>query len=113
MSAQLQVVGRARVFDGVDGATNQILGRKSQDMAESPIYSHRKLFLFVWRKSMWQRELSAAPFDRDLELAVIDGSGERALLFPCRRVVGGWIKVATERRIKFHPTHWRIWAKEA
>ena len=62
---------------------------------------------------MWQHELSAAPFDRDLELAVIDASGERALLFPCRRVVGGWIKVATERRIKFHPTHWRIWAEEA
>jgi hypothetical protein len=33
-------------------------------------------------------------------------------LFPCRRVVGGWIKAATERRIKFRPTHWREWSKE-
>jgi hypothetical protein len=68
---------------------------------------------FFGRKSMWQHELSTAPFDRDLELAVIDASGEHVLLFPCRRVVGGWIKAATERRIKFHPTHWRVWAKEA
>jgi ribosomal protein L39E len=31
-------------------------------------------------------------------------------LFSCRRVVGGWIKAATERRINFNPTHWREWA---
>ena len=57
---------------------------------------------------MWQHEISAAPFNCDLELAVIDASGEHTLLFPCRRVVGGWIKAATERRINFHPTHWRM-----
>jgi hypothetical protein len=62
---------------------------------------------------MWQHEMSAAPFDRDLELAVIDASGEHTMLFPCRRVVGGWIKAATERRIKIHPTRWRVWANEA
>jgi hypothetical protein len=62
------------------------------------------------RKSMWQHEMSAAPFNRDLELAVIDASGEHTILFPCRRVVGGWIKAATQRRINFHPTHWREWA---
>ena len=62
------------------------------------------------RKFMWQREISAAPFNRDLELAVIDASGEHTILVPCRRVVGGWIKAATERRINFHPTHWREWA---
>jgi hypothetical protein len=52
---------------------------------------------------MWQHEIFAAPFNRDLELAVIDASGEHTILFPCRRVVGGWIKAATERRINFHP----------
>ena len=59
---------------------------------------------------MWQHEIFAAPFNRDLELAVIDASGEHTILFPCRRVVGGWIKAATERRINFNPTHWREWA---
>ncbi|MGB9050771.1 MAG: hypothetical protein WCC54_00315 [Pseudolabrys sp.] len=59
---------------------------------------------------MWQHEISAAPFNRDLELAVIDASGEHTILVPCRRVVGGWIKATTERRIDFHPTHWRQWA---
>jgi hypothetical protein len=68
---------------------------------------------FSWRKSMWHRELSAAPFNRDLELAIIDAGGEHAMLYACRRVVGGWIKAATERRLKFRPTHWRIWAKDA
>jgi hypothetical protein len=62
---------------------------------------------------MWQHEMSAAPFNRDLELAIIDARGEHAILFPCRRVVGGWIKADTERRIKLFPTHWREWSKEA
>jgi hypothetical protein len=30
---------------------------------------------------MWQ-PIATAPFDRDLELAVIDASGEHALAFP-------------------------------
>ena len=54
---------------------------------------------------MWQSELSAAPFNRDLELAVIDANGEHVMLYPCRRVVGGWIKAATKRPTKFRPTH--------
>jgi hypothetical protein len=39
----------------------------------------------------WQR-ISTAPFDRDLELAVIDASGIHPLVFPCRRVLHGWIR---------------------
>jgi len=49
------------------------------------------------------------PFDRDLELAVIDSDGPHALVFPCRRNLSGWIDADTKRRIEVHPTHWREW----
>jgi hypothetical protein len=57
---------------------------------------------------MWH-PVSTAPFDCDLELAIVDDSGVRTLAFPCRRVLGGWIKAEGERWIEFHPTHWREW----
>jgi hypothetical protein len=52
---------------------------------------------------------SSAPFDRDLELAVIDYSGKHTLVFPCRRILGGWIDAQTHRRLEIEPTHWREW----
>ena len=61
---------------------------------------------------MWHK-ISTAPFDRDLELAVIDEGGVHAIIFPCRRVLGGWVKARTMRQIDLHPTHWRDWAKVA
>lgn len=57
---------------------------------------------------MWQ-PISNAPFDRDLELAVIDKDGPHALVFPCRRVLTGWTKSATKERVDVSPTHWRTW----
>jgi hypothetical protein len=48
----------------------------------------------------WQ-PIASAPFDRDLELAVIDDDGRHALTFACRRSTDGWIGVqnqATNRR---------------
>jgi hypothetical protein len=62
---------------------------------------------------MWQ-QVSTAPFDRDLELAVIDDDGPHALVFPCRRILNGWMKVETKERLDVRPTHWRDWgdAKE-
>src|SRR5262245_3118600 len=57
----------------------------------------------------WQ-PVSCAPFDRVLERAVINYVGTHALLFPCRRFLGGWISAETRARIDFHPTHWREWA---
>jgi len=56
----------------------------------------------------WQR-INTAPFDRDLELAVIDYDGVHALAFACRRVLGSWIKAETTQRIEVQPTHWREW----
>jgi hypothetical protein len=59
---------------------------------------------------MWQ-SISTAPFDRELELAVIDSEGEHALVFPCRRTSDGWIEAATKKRIEVRPTHWREWKR--
>ena len=56
----------------------------------------------------WQPAASA-PFDRQLELAVIDRRGTHALVFPCRRDPEGWIDAQTGRRIEVVPTHWREW----
>ena len=60
------------------------------------------------RNMEWQ-PISTAPFDCDLELAVIDGGEAHALVFPCRRVLGGWLKAATKERLYLTPTHWRQW----
>ena len=61
------------------------------------------------KKPVWQ-PISIAPFDRDLELAVRDGGDLRVLIFPCRRILGGWVKAATRERICVSPTHWRHWS---
>lgn len=57
---------------------------------------------------MWQ-PISTAPLGRDLELAVIDDDGPHALVFACRRIVGGWMKVESKERLDVRPTHWREW----
>jgi hypothetical protein len=55
------------------------------------------------------RSIPVAPFDDDLELAVIDRDGPHALVFPCRRVLGGWVNAETRQRVEVNPTHWRVW----
>ncbi len=57
---------------------------------------------------MWQ-PIATAPFHGELELAVIDRDGPHALVFPCRRILGGWLNARTEHRIEVDPTHWRPW----
>ncbi len=60
--------------------------------------------------SMEWKPITTAPFDRDLELAVIDYDGTHALVFPCRRVLHGWINSETKKLIDdLRPTHWRVW----
>jgi hypothetical protein len=56
----------------------------------------------------WQ-PIATAPFDRELEIAVINYDGTHALVFPCRRIVGGWINAGTEQPVAVYPTHWREW----
>jgi len=55
------------------------------------------------------RPVSTAPFDRDLELAVLDWEGTHMLVFPCRRIVSGWLDAETKEQIDVEPTHWRSW----
>jgi hypothetical protein len=58
--------------------------------------------------------INTAPFDRDLELAVIDSKGTHSVVFPCRRPAdSGWIDVETNTQVYFNsirPTHWRDWS---
>jgi hypothetical protein len=60
------------------------------------------------QEAMW-KDVATAPFDRDLQLAVIEQGETHALVFACRRILGGWIKSETRERIDVHPTHWREW----
>ncbi len=53
--------------------------------------------------------ISTAPFDRDLELAVIEEDRVYALVFACRRTARGWVKIPSMERVIVNPTHWRSW----
>jgi hypothetical protein len=55
------------------------------------------------------KPIDTAPFGPDVELAIIDGDGQHALAFPCRRFVGGWLNAKTRKELSVLPTHWRIW----
>ncbi|MCB8840655.1 hypothetical protein LH400_24945 [Aurantimonas sp. VKM B-3413] len=58
----------------------------------------------------WQ-PISSAPFDRDLELAVLDHDEQHALVFPCRRTSFGWVQSDGGAKIDIRPSHWREWRK--
>jgi hypothetical protein len=60
--------------------------------------------LWLDENDMDWKAIDGAPFNRDVELAVIDGDGKRALTFPCRRTIGGWMNAVTS----IFPTHWRL-----
>jgi hypothetical protein len=71
-----------------------------------------------WRRSMRQEmtdneavweKITVAPYDCDLEVAVIEGDHVHPLVFACRRTPDGWIKVSTRERVAVSPTHWRRW----
>jgi hypothetical protein len=59
---------------------------------------------------VWET-ISTAPYDRDLEIAVIEGDHVHTLVFACRRAPGGWLRATTHQRILVNPTHWRLWDK--
>lgn len=60
-------------------------------------------------QAVWEG-ISTAPYDRPLELAVIEGNLVHPLIFACRRTPSGWVKDATRERVVVHPTHWRPWS---
>jgi hypothetical protein len=66
--------------------------------------------ILEWRPEMeWRPIKTAPPFDRYLELAVIDGGGTHRVASPCRRVLRGWIEASTNEPVIIQPTHWREW----
>jgi hypothetical protein len=70
------------------------------------------LSLFVRRRVFFGRRwrpAATAPFERDIELAVIDTDGMRCLVFPCRRTEDGWQNARTGLSLDVAPTHWRNW----
>lgn len=60
----------------------------------------------------WE-SISTAPYERDLELAVIEGDHVHSLVFPCRRTMDGWVKASSHERVVVSPTHWRTWLAES
>ena len=58
---------------------------------------------------VWER-IVTAPYDRDLELAVIEGDHVHSLIFACRRTTSGWVKASSRERVQVSPTHWRLWS---
>ena len=56
----------------------------------------------------WQ-PIDTAPFGEDLQLSVIENGEVHALVFPCRRTAGGWLRGLTRQLISIRPTHWRHW----
>ena len=60
---------------------------------------------------MW-KPIASVPEHRSVQLAVIDGTGEHALSFPCRANHGGWMNVRSGRGVDVRPTHWRLWEEE-
>lgn len=73
---------------------------------KEPIEALINLCVMTWMK------IETAPFDRDLEVAVIEANGDTyAVIFPCHRVLSGWTKAATGGHVEIYPTHWRNWEK--
>jgi len=62
----------------------------------------------IAQRGEWQ-SVATAPFDRNIELAVIRSSTPHAVAFPCRRILGGWMDAETNERVEVQPTHWREW----
>jgi hypothetical protein len=69
----------------------------------------KQMFAFDCSEMEWM-PINTAPFDRDVELAVIDREGVHTLSFRCLRTADGWINALSHRQL-YHvrPTHWREW----
>jgi hypothetical protein len=61
-----------------------------------------------WTAMDW-RPIHTAPFDRDLQLSVIEHDEVHSLVFPCIRTANGWQHGVTNKTVPVRPTHWRHW----
>jgi len=63
-------------------------------------------------RPIWET-ITTAPYESDLELAVVEGNHVHPLVFACRRTTEGWVKASTRERVVINPTHWRLWSTNA
>ena len=82
------------------------LRTETSDLDQSAKFDADDHFTMEWKP------IVGAPFNCDLELSVRDYDGHHALVFPCRRILDGWINAETSTRIDVRPTHWREWRGE-
>jgi hypothetical protein len=80
------------------------IGRRADDMRPRGTCEMRAMD----ERRVWE-EISTAPYDRDLELAVVEADHVHPLIFACRRTASGWVKAANRERVSVSPTHWRPW----
>jgi hypothetical protein len=65
----------------------------------------RRLLTSIFALFEW-RELATAPFDREIELAIIDGQID-VLDASYLRHGNGWLEAETLRPVTVRATHWR------
>jgi len=64
---------------------------------------------FHFRLQHWH-PISTAPYNRDIELRVAEGTAISTLEFPCRQTnAGDWINSDFGTPIKIRPVEWRAW----
>jgi hypothetical protein len=56
--------------------------------------------------------VASAPFDRDLQLSVIETDEVHSLVFPCQRTRSGWRRASTGSVVSIEPSHWQEWSAE-
>ncbi len=104
---QREIVGELR-RDG--RAAELALAEKLLQSFEDAFKVHRRSLPLLRDKvcGPWL-PVRTAPFDRLLQLAVIDAKGVHHLEFPCRRLLRAWIDAHSGSILSFQPTHWREW----
>ncbi|MBI3699757.1 MAG: hypothetical protein HY242_04845 [Afipia sp.] len=59
--------------------------------------------------SQFWKPIKTAPYEREIELAVIEEDNVHSLVFACCRTAQGWINASSKERVIVSPTHWRAW----
>jgi hypothetical protein len=49
------------------------------------------------------------PFDRDIQVSVIEKGDVHVLVSPCRQTPSGWRRAFPRQLLFIEPTHWREW----
>jgi hypothetical protein len=51
------------------------------------------------------RPLASTPFDRDIQVSVLEKGEVHAFVGPCRRPRNGWLRASTREQLFINPTH--------